>query len=131
MVKRHENEPDWRDLIAAIRSEGLSETRSPGELGEYARERGKTEILREVMNQQNRLECAYGGGNCIVSYWDEGREGSPVRLSKCSRATQIGETKTRHGKTRRLEQAGCPEPNYSIWSGAWKCKYADGDVHRG
>lgn len=100
-----------------------------GELEGYARETGKMKILQDMLNQSERLYCEYGSGKCILSYWNMERV-PPIKLSKCLKAIQVGETKTPHGRTKRLTKAGCKEPNYSIWSKSWKCKYANGKVHR-
>ena len=100
-----------------------------GELESYARESGKNKILRDMLKQNIRIDCAYGSGKVIAIGWDI-ETNPPTKTNRCLIATQIGETKTHFGRIKRLSEAGCNEPNYSILSGSWKCKYADGKNHK-
>ncbi|MCX6746571.1 MAG: hypothetical protein NTU63_00350 [Candidatus Pacearchaeota archaeon] len=103
----------------------------PGELANYARERGKASILKEMLKRDTTRDCAYRSGRVITTYWNMGKN-PPVKISVCTIASQIGHTRGGLGnleRKRRLKEAGCNEPTYSIFSESWRCKLADGMDH--
>jgi len=88
----------------------------------------KSQIEIGALRQKTRIPCAFGGGNCVVSYYvDYPGTDNPVELIYCLIAKQIN--RPLFGTEKNLRKAGCPEPNTNIF-GNWKCKYADGGTYR-
>jgi hypothetical protein len=87
----------------------------------------KSQIEIGTLRQKTRIPCAFGGGNCLVSYYvDYPETDDPVELIYCLIAKQIN--RPWFGIEKLLRNAGCPEPRANIF-GTWKCKYADGGTH--
>ncbi len=86
----------------------------------------KSEIEIGV-KQKTMTPCAYGGGDCLVSYYTNDSNGNPIELVYCLKAKQI--SRTFFGEEKKLRKVGCPEPETNLF-GKWKCKYADGKTYQ-
>ena len=88
----------------------------------------KSQIEIGTLRQKTKEFCAYGGGECLVSFCVNHPESdNPIELMYCLRAKQIN--RPLFGTARNLANAGCPETSTNIF-GNWRCKYADGGTYR-
>lgn len=103
------------------------------ELAKALRRKAKFDLIEKISTYKETYPCSYGGGNCIISHLKDSRADEYWNIDHygyCNRARQIREgfLGTKASRANKLERAGCPYPEFGIFG--WKCKFADGELHK-